>query len=339
MCFTNYIGLYSDCLPSYPTPESGLYIDDLPGMNFKLAGDVTDNVFLVNANEYLDWKRGVAQRKVEADIALRAMQYLRMAPALVIDHVGEWNISGTAADDYTAGGATNVGIEICLNQTPHFRLARIHVREVEVLTNTTGGPYTLIFTDHLGNQAHSETFSTTAGQATVVAVDEEFDSSRIWVNYAPAGISYNNSMMKIKGCKGCGGNSGSFVDYGYARVRGREGANGSEVYSKNTYGLNVRFDVVCSMSELICRLKPLHVFKWIMLYATGIEIAKDAVYSDRFNAVTNLRANDFKELSEEWQEEYERLFSNFADNIAGVLSHFGDDCISCKRPRSISARL
>ena len=305
-CLEDFIGV--KCLTQ--TPTSGLWINDLPGINLQYAADIVDSdgssglLFLKEKIEF-------ATRLVIQEIAGAAVPFFRMNSIVDQIRVGDWSAQSLAPN------AANRGVRI---QTSKSRLLKIRVNEVKV--KMTNANFSHSFQIDNGINYETFTFTTDAnGEATVIT-NYMTDTDLVYVVMDDTAINVNNSVVK----NGCGCNSKA------SKYLNANGWNGIGV-SNSTYGLIVDAVAECNYDEFACIIKSKLPFA--ILYRAGMEIIKEGLTSDRLNSMTLLDTDKAAYLIKDFTADYEKHLKTIIDSLPELFKRVDDCCITCNQSRYI----
>jgi hypothetical protein len=112
--------------------------------------------------------------------------------------------------------------------------------------------------------------------------------------------------------------------YGYRSI-----GNDPMVYENDwdTFGLTATFNIGCSYNNMICDNKM--NFVTCLLYAMGIEMMIETLYSERLNYFTTIKAQEAEALKGIFQAEYDSRLANALD---GIDISTRNCCIECNYP-------
>lgn len=340
-CFTDFIAVRTECGPSV-TATSGLYINDLPGISIKTAGEFTSQYkggyeLLTAAID-----QGINETKAKAFSYID--KHIKAVPFLEIDGAGMWSNRGTTAIDYDDTTTGTGGVEICLPQIRGANMRKVFISTIEVLTNTTTAGKTLNIKDR--NTTTPKSVDLTAGEVSTIDVYQQFESDKVYINWDLSDIDPNDSHLGVGNCSTCNSvNWKGYQDFKYAWVRGR---NDDTTGKSNTYGIRVNFKIQCDREKVLCMLRE--ELKYIIWKECGVRVLK-AFLSDstRFNAVAMTRQDEIERALNDLSIElygdqgesglkvgnraYKGLWHEFGQNAALVLTKYDNECIRCNRSK------
>lgn len=305
-CLENYIGVR--CLTT--NPKSGLWINDLPGINLRYAADIVDS----DGNsglQFLKEKIDFATMLVLQELSGAVLPYFRINSIMDQIKIGEWRST------FIAPATQFRGVKLKANKS---RLLRIRVNAVRVKiqqTNFSGN----IKIDN-GNDFVLYPFTTDANGEAEIFPNYLSDTSDVWVVMDNTGINVNNTEVKT-GC-GCSTKSSKYIT--------GNGWNGTGL-SNTTYGIQVEAVAECSFDEFGCLI--MSKLPFVILYRAGIEIVKEAITTDRLNSITLLDSEKADFLINDFTNEYNKHVKNLVDSLPELFKRMDDCCISCNRSKYV----
>lgn len=312
-CLRDYIGIRGCGLTP---PVSGIYINSLPGIEFKGIED------LANADQ-------VSFQGVWNDVQERAIERFRL------DVLGELSgfdsryklrqitqtvDLGREVGAEIAPSANQSGFVIELNN-PGDQLVCSNMQSSYIQAipfySVAGGDYTVVVKDaDLGTVLDTFTGTATIGW-NVIEPDKFYDAQRISITqdttalttatldlsqFNLSGFANNGYADGYWGWNGAlwfnGGCSGS------AQVRGyqTDASYQNPVYGSNTFGISCVFSVRCTYNNVVCKNK--RYFAPAFRLCLGIELMTERLYTSRINKWTNVDYNMAKKLRAEFEAQY-----------------------------------
>lgn len=305
-CFDDYLGLKGITA----TPLSGLFINDLPGINFAKADAVRDSDYATGV-DFINEKIDHAIALVADDLKHFMSPYFKFHSQ--IDHV----LTAKYKDGYHAAVAANRGLKV---EKKSSRLSKLYVNRVKVLANSTGA-YNLVIAD--GNE--TETFAVTLVATEEQWVECNYTANRdiIYIYIDNTSLSPAKGTVKSTSCSNCGKRYKAFKVWGW---------NGTKT-TNNHYGLRADISVVCSDDDMACVLRDR--IKWPVLYKFGVEFMKEVQETDRLNYFTLVGREQAGELQEKFEEEYKKRFDILCRTVPRLLRSIDVDCVTCNSNKFI----
>lgn len=300
-CFDNFITYKTSGI----TPTSGLYVNDLYGVNLNKM-DAVANTDYASGVAFITSKIAHAITLVSAELKRYAMPYFKLQS--IVGHYlgGEFDDALT----YHTGVAANRGLRFDISETV---LSKIVVNRVRLLFNSAGDFNVVIRDGEL----------TTNYPVTLVARAEQ----DIEINYTAIRnriyIYMNDAALKP--AKGDANMSCCGEGYDILNAVGWDGAN----VSSHHYGIQANITVICSMDNLACLMKD--QLGLPVLYRFGIEIANEALETDRFNYFTLVTRDDIKDIRESYMEDYKKSMEDVGRTIPILLRKLDDHCVTCNQ--------
>lgn len=335
-CFgDNYIGIRGEC--DATTPDSGIYVNDLPGVTLELASSLAtaENVKGVTLLRQYEHE---AIRKVWRDIKTK------LSNQITIDNIIDQRQVGVHENEidqikYLATVAADVGIKI--QKTDCDPYTAIRVNYIDIRANTTLSGKTLTITDGLTPGCDTKTFTFDITPCKKVRIYTAFTafSGNVFVTVDGSDIDLEDMSIYSNGCA-CR-NSCSCSTYGCFTVDGWNGT--SEV--TQSYGMTANVSCVCSGSEFLCAVKD-EIAEAVQM-RMGILIAQDLLTSKRCNFMVKNSAEDAKNMLIMWlggtdvsmgveiKSEYWRLIGQTASAIKNSFKVQNSKCISCGRIKAV----
>lgn len=322
--YSDYILVAGHC--GSAVPSTGLYINqDLEGITLQKAANISEGEF----NRGVDLlnqciANGIA--KARADIVRRMMQYVRF------DAVLESHTFGCFKNDYLSASAGERGVTISL--CGDCRYTKLYINQIVVKANTTIADKQVKIVD--GATTTTKTVDLTAGVPAVIRPSYSATNKEITIRWDTSGISPNNS--DLNSCSDCGCSSGSNL---YQTCDGCDNcgcdlvtATGSDGTS-NTYGITVYAQAICDEGVFTC-----DIAKWLAraaLYASGISFCIYQMTTNRINAFTIYKEEQYQELRATFEDEYNKEINTLADRLPSYLADVGGDCIKCDSSRWVTS--
>lgn len=309
-CFDHFVGVRAAC--DAPEPASGLWLDDLPGLDLRQAaltasGETETGAELLGRS----LNRGLLRLAEDFKTELGTAGWQRFREA--------WGrrLAGAFSESYQAPAPGLKGLRF--RRPDDLSLSRIYLRKVTLLANATVAGVPLELCD--GPDTYALTADLTAGQPTELPLHYQARSPEVWLLWDTTALPVNDSAApKSGGSCGCRPPEPLQID----------GWDGAQVSDK-TFGMRAEAGFWCDEWELLCDLRP--ALGPVARLAAGIAFMEARLHSDRLTAL-GLNPEDARALLDEWRAEYARSIRNLAARLPGLVKSYGDDCISCRRGRA-----
>jgi hypothetical protein len=298
-CLNNFIGV--KCLTT--NPVSGLWINDLPGINLSYAADISDTTGLQLLNEKIDF----ATMLVLQELSGAMIPYFRQNS--IIDQIQ----IGYFRNSYLAPAALNRGVHV---KTKFSRLTRLRINTVKISIQQPLTPGVIVIDNGLTTESFAFTTDST-GNAEIFT-NYLTNSTEAWILLDNTGINVNNSEIK-SGC-GCSSKATKYIT--------ASGWNGTSD-STSTYGLIVDAVAECSFDDFGCLL--ISKLPFLVLYRAGIEIIKEAITTDRLNSITLMDSEKAQFLLDDFNNEYQKHLKNLVNSLPELLKRVDECCIVCNQ--------
>lgn len=298
-CLDNFIGV--KCLTT--NPVSGLWINDLPGINLRYAADISDTTGLQLLNEKIDF----ATMLVLQELSGAMIPYFRQNSIVDNIQIGYWRNS------YLAPATLMRGVHL---KTKFSRLIRLRINSVKIKIQQVGYSGNILIDN--GLTVETFPFVTDANGESEVFTNYMTNATEAWVLVDNTAINVNNSEIK-SGC-GCSSKATKYIN--------ATGWNGNGD-SNSTYGLVVDANAECSWDDFGCLL--VSKLPFLILYRAGIEIVKEAITTDRLNSITLMDSEKAQFLLDDFNNEYQKHLKNLVNSLPELLKRVDECCIVCNQ--------
>lgn len=322
-CLTNYINVFGHC--DGGTPSSGLYINkNLAGINLKRAANIAEGeiqtgvALLEQAIE-----NGIAQTR--SALVSEMLGTVRFNSITSSGQYGRFPLDFTDTTEYLAATSANRGLKFQLDNG--CRLSKLHVRRVQILTNTTIANGTLTITD--GGEVTTYTFNAQPQEITYVETNYKAQSTTVKLTLNNAAISVADSDLYYNGnCGFCCNTCQGSCDSGLS-VWGWDGTN----TTSSTYGLSALVDVICDEEKFFCEISGIPDVAWMSLYQAGIWAFEYSLLSNRINVYTNYGKEQLSAQITQWQQLFDQKKAKVVKQLPKYLLSIDSCCIECNSSR------
>ena len=289
------------------TPTSGLYVNDLYGMNISKA-DAIANTDYASGIEFIITKIGIAIVRVATELKRYAMPYFKLNS--VIGHY----VGGKFDEDleYHSAVAADRGVRIDITESV---LSQIIINRVTILADTNG-----VF-----NVVVKDGEETTNYPVTLIAKEEQDVEINYYCEQKRVFVTVNN----IAGAEGSAKISCCGSGYDVLSVTGWTGTG----VSSHHYGIRADVTVICNPVDLFCIIKDFVAFA--VLYKFGVEMANEALETDRFNYFSLVNRDDIIELRERYVLDYKEEMEQMLRTMPVLLRKLDHYCIECNQDKYI----
>jgi hypothetical protein len=323
-CLNNLIGIDKTCAGD--TPESGMYIQDLPGITIKIA-DAAVSEEGISGELLIRRKIEFAQNCITNDLRSFMKDRFNILSAIEENTIGYYRKDQLT----TAAEAGKLkGFRIQLRERPYlqFNLHRIGLR----LTTTIN---TEVYVYDFQNNILLDTIevSGVAGEIVYVTINKKYLTNRqnlslfICYDSSVSGV-YNSTVYDGSGsnCRSCrrGGSSVSYIQSGYiSSVSSKIDSNFTGSSTGN--GLTIDYSINCSIEPFVCNLSQL--LAWPLLFKVGAELMLELKNSRRLNSIIVLDTGTNADMLDYFQSSYEKAMNDLVKNLR--LPE--DICFKCDR--------
>lgn len=290
-CFpNNFIPLNGDCA-TYTTTSSNLFVNDLPGLSFRLLASLSNE------------EQKTASQLYQVSHAEGIRRFIRDFKAGMMDkylykNVLGSNRTGRMAKTFTGVvGTTNVGKELELvNCQDRFQC--LFVEYVEITVNA---PLSLDLSIIDGYDTTASSHTLTAGRNRIY-LNYEARNSVIQVVYDATATDMPDELLCWNTGSACGCNGSCTAlgsTYQGLKIKDVEDSGGGVYVDSNIEnGLIIAASARCSSNELAC------IFQMeaapAIRYAIGIDIMRRVEASDRINPLIRSKKEQIDEKLIEW---------------------------------------
>jgi hypothetical protein len=301
--FENYINL-DESIPS----RSRLYADSLPGIDSEMieglakgekTSDDTWEVLYKRACDSLVTDVGrILNGKFSVDLKLVTRETSEFKDTL--------NLSGGLA-----------GVQISF-QLPKY--ARIHIISIDVFSEETYDspdvPFYVYDTNEGGELLLETTGEIIEGRNTVF-IDRDFEKETLFVAY-DSDHSFRGTQNKKYAT--------SYLYWGCDECRFDCGGYEGKVAQVNSGGLNVKYNVYCSVEKFVC--ENINLLAQTLLWKIGQVISEERRFGERLNRFTTMTLERWEELIGFYTEKYK---ADLAEVIKSMRIPEDVYCFPCSK--------
>ena len=323
-CLRDYIDVWDGC--SEKDPEK-FYVNDIPGFTLDVAESITTSE-TQSALELIRAKIDFACKRVESDIRNSWKGKVYMGNLLDNSRLG---IIQMNKQPFAAIANVYQGIQLNLLYSP---FAKVYVNNVQFFTQNAETVNLKVYNINTGELI--DTFSniaTLASEVTTVNIKKEYKPNGQPLNLAfliESVASYSVQLWSTQtGCGSCRDvNTFSQIN-SYAWANQIQVGVSSHVIDNNclssasTGGLSVTYSILCDNTDFLCSIAPM--MKLAMMYASGIDIMAEILFSRRLNTVTTIDRDRAEELS----TLYSQWYASERDGILNNLILPKNICFQC----------
>lgn len=341
-CFRDYIGL-EGC--SVITPESGLFVNQLPGIELKLFEKLADEQQVNFVGVYNDIQTRAIQR-FKTDIRSEFRKRYQLKSITQSIDIGKAVGTTTTALAVEYRGFT-LELDRHDDRFAYSNLQAIRIPEVSLFFTDTVATTIKIFDMDLGTELFSKAVSAPASTGfTTITVNETFVARRLFVAYDATLMAGQNLDIKNlrnatissqNGCNyasySCGGNRNAELRAGQATIAPTI-TESAITFGNDTFGLSGVWSVICDWETFICNNRD--SFKNAFWYLLGAETMSERLNSNRLNEFTSFDRETAANLRKQFEIKYrggeiDDIHEDGELNVVidGIDVNLADYCIIC----------
>lgn len=303
ICFSNYIGL-DNLTPS----RSGIYADSLPGIDIEMIDGLRKNAKDSDETWQLLYDRAWQYLLTELTGELQDKFY--------VDHkIVSRETSQFKTDINFNLGLSGVTIEFNLPRYAVLNIVSIQLSSDQAYSSPEG-VISIYQDDANGELLHEVSTEITEGKNTIY-IDQTFEADKIFVAFNPEIYALKETENRkynfpyvYWSCDTC-----TFDCGGYH----------GKVTQVNGGGLNVVYNITCSIEKFLCQ--NINLFTQAFLYAIGMEITKERRFGERLNRFTTMTLERAEELMMFYTETFEK---HLRRSVQSQSIREDKYCFSCK---------
>lgn len=299
-CLTDYIGLRG-C--SVTTPRSGIYIDQLPGVELQLLEKISNEQQANFSGVFADIQER-AQRRLQNDVVTQFKKRYRLKTITQSFDMGR-DVDITSI---TGTGTNYRGWALEFNRVDQDFVdsnLQVHYIQTVDLYFTSTNATTIVIYDLVTGELLDSTAVAAPSAIGWQTIDIDFNTTRkrIFIAFDTTLLTsvefdiqkLHNTTGGSSGCFGCGENC-------VAEIRGANAtiaAPTALTFGNNAFGLGGVVSTKCSFDDFVCN--NLDCFTTAYWYALGAELMWERQYSPRLNEFTafdRIKAKELKQLFE-----------------------------------------
>jgi len=288
---------------------SGKYLTDLPGVSLLNIDSVANEQQTSFVGVFADVEKRAISRMSKDILSFMKSQYNLKKSIYTYRTTGD--IDGSIPFD---GKAHGVNVYALYDYSPLLRihLNRVYLYAPEAKTID-------IFYGIDVNSLNTKTIDTQVGWNEVV-INETFETLNLLVLYD--GHEFTNlPSLEIDSavCDCLYQDTDCYVLENRAASLSMAGLT----YGTNSYGLKAEVSLRCAYESIVCA--NLDIYGDAYLYALGMELMRERLYSDRVNRFTSVDRNRAKELLDLFTQDYTDFLATANNTV-----HLEDDaCVEC----------
>lgn len=306
-CFANLVGFRGLCDAGYGDPESGIFVDDIEGIDLEFASDAASGENDTGA-ALIESKMRLAERQMINDLTGKLQKKVNMK-----SYAGQMSV-GCFSENYETPAAHYRGIYA--KQRRKTQLSRLVIENIGVLVGEDVET-TLIIQD--GREKTEIDLQLMAGQEFAFAINYIASSPEVFILLKDVCSNVSKADCEQDICCGKQGFERELL-----MVAGWDGSG----TSNQTFGLRADLAIQCFSADFFCRFK--YSFADLYAYRVAIELANEALYTtNRLNFLTVTNEEGVRVFRDHLQKRYSELLDNATQRIYPTLRSYDSACIEC----------
>lgn len=286
-CYQNYIGIDRSL-----ASRSGLYVTDLPGVDIRVLDALTKK----EQADYTEFWERILDRActtLTADLSAQMQRIFHVDYKLLSRETSQFQTEVNDTDE-------RAGILIRFD-LPKY--AVLHVISVGIIAEESyeSPAFTIQFLDQDQNgELLHEVAEEISASRQVINVDRDFETDQLFVSYDAAAYLLRKTDNKEY-------NTGlAYWDKVFCQIDC--GTLTGDVRQIAGGGLNVKFNVRCSVEKYLC--ENINLFRTALWWRTGLELVKERRYGNKLNEYTTMSFQDAENMEGMYQLEYDKELKN-----------------------------
>lgn len=333
-CLKNYIGIKGI---GATAPDSGLYVNSLPGINLRNIDAIADQDQKNYAGVWNDVQDN-ALNKFSVDITEKFRPRYKIKKINKAIDLGK----KTNPDITSEGLAEYRGFTVETTFKNQFNLVYSNFQSIIIgkvslyLKEVPGGSVPVKIVDmDTGEVLDTFSIDTPAVGWNDVKVGKIYNSARLFIGYDATGISTYNLYINPNINTIYGGYVTSLYGSVYAEgyIRGAQTKDQdfrNPAHGNDSFGLTGVFSITCSYDSFVCNNKE--TFALPLQYLMGAELMIERAASDRLNRFTTVDMEKVEGLIKYYQDQYAVSLKQIIDSID---LNTDDACIECNQPSQL----
>lgn len=200
------------------------------------------------------------------------------------------------------------------------KYARLHILSVDLFSDQdyASPEFTLSITkDDIDGELLFEKSEEIAEGRNTIYIDQDFEVDKVFLWFDPTLFAFRETENKKY--------KSQYISYSCKECEFDCGGYQGKVIQVNGGGLNVKYNVVCSVEKFLC--ENINLFRQAFFYRIGLEIVFERRFGMRLNRFTTMTL----EVAQELTSFYETLFhENLQRSVKSQNIREDPYCFSCK---------
>ena len=303
-CLEGYIGVGVNCQSE--ESDSGKYLTDLAGITLQNIDAIANASQLSFAGVFKDVEKRAISRLSKDVLAFMKTQY-NLKKVLET-----YNVGGEIGNTVSSLNKKQ-GIRVKYYDT-FSELLKLHITKVTLNAVSIATTDITIYIDSI--LVYTKSITTSIGLNDIY-INKSFDSEEIVVVYDSSVFAdVNSSILEDRTCCLVGCNTVFIEAIQFDTIANIELTN-------NLYGFSCDISLRCSYDAILCG--NIDIYSDAFIYALGMELMRERIYSDRVNRFTTVDKKRAEELLQFYTDDYTQFLQTANNTI-----HLSDDfCIEC----------
>lgn len=326
-CLIDYIGVRytaTGSLPAPVVPESGLYINDLPGITIAQLSDINTS----DQATFLDLWAAIQRRSAkifETTFTNAMAKKFRLKKITEAFKLSE-TVDGTVTFPAIAGELRGIYMDCFVDKSAFHHIPLSKVRLYLPASGTLPATLDLrVYEVHDDTLTLLDTFTqpVSAGWNTYQINKKYYDSRTLYIAYDASQIdSASIPLDSFDLNPYLYGDLAQFFSHIFINGARYSGGHFSES-TDETFGLTATLGLQCSFDVLVCNYRENLAVAW--WYLLGSELMKERIYSDRVNRYTTVDLDKARDLTQRLYNDYVNELATFVDSVDLLR----DWCVDC----------
>lgn len=302
---------YTECA----TPESKLYINDLPGFSLKKAANVTPESWSSGV-EFLNQSIKLATQHVFDEFAHELTPYFEFGNIVETREVITYNNIVIPKSNVDRG---------LIVKRWRSEGARLFVESVFIKVSQAGSTLITIID---GSATFTKNVDLEVG-INDINIGYKAESEQIKIVFNQTDFdTYDGAWTKGmgSGCRSCSSGSRKGI-----YITGWDGSNESSL----TYGVGARVHMQCYEDNILCSLIPKMYF--LLWYKAGILVLQEQINSSRINHIVTFGQEQAKQMLDSLTVEYDLKYKQLVRSAYEFLRNTKGECIKCNDIRYVQS--
>jgi hypothetical protein len=310
-CYDNFIGIRSE--KDAEAPTSGLYIDDLPGIDLKRMASIAAD------KSGLDMIKRAMKNACD-EVAEEALNFSQngRSPLVATNPFNLSYIQSKFRDNVLNTYNGEKGIEFDVRRPDFYQYSRLHVREIYVKASENASGVVVKIVDGT-NETELDAVDLVAGEVKVIETDYYAKTNKVSIVTDHSTIQFYQAYLpydSFGGCRTCGGRRRN-PDYSTQSI--------PSVWVTGGHGISASVVMACNIDRIKCF--SISYLKYAILYKTAMNLALEGEHSDRLNFYTvNM---DFETFYNQAEENYHQRLERAVPHLPKILKPADRNCFSC----------